>query len=192
MKSDKNKKKMPLAPRLPSDLKEIRSKGFITDRSSTRKFITDGNSLLLRELVQNGGLIKGIRKEKNLPLAPEVSIMQLWNHVAERKHVIAEFVGCGLKNGEKDRPLAVIRWKSDKYVLCDPYILAFAVLAAKADTLTVEDSKGAAAQPIAVCCGNTMVGMVMATRWSLGCLDRYNIDTEPIPLNKAFAGKTIR
>ena len=183
------KQKKALAPRLPMDAKEIRSKGFTEDISSTQRFITDGHTLILREFVTDKKLIAGLKSKKS---QSEHSIAALWNQVAERKHRATHFIGCGqVSTAEGKMPVAILRDSMGRYFMVNPWILAFCVLCTGADTLTVAEGRLYAHEPLGVARGNTMVGMVMGMRYLPCDFNEYDLNGMEIALGDAFVEKQV-
>ena len=179
----------PLAPRLPSEAKELKAKGFKRNLSGAKTFITDGHTLVLREFA-SPEFLKGVKGDGTRPPIGVVAITSLWNKVADRKHVAVQFIGCG-KTVEMS-VLACLTDAKGRIILVDPWKLAWAVRATKADTLGADSGPRYNAEAIAICRGTTMVGMVMPMGCYASDLKEWDLKAEPISLDKAFAEKPIK
>ena len=192
----------PLAPRLPSEAKELKAKGFKRNLSGAKTFITDGHTLVLREFA-SPEFLKGVKGDGTRPPIGVVAITSLWNKVADRKHVAVQFIGCGKttkvemsddleRSKNVEVVLACLTDAKGRIILVDPWKLAWAVRATKADTLGADSGPRYNAEAIAICRGTTMVGMVMPMGCYASDLKEWDLKAEPISLDKAFAEKPIK
>ena len=193
----------PLAPRLPSEAKELKAKGFKRNLSGAKTFITDGHTLVLREFA-SPEFLKGVKGDGTRPPIGVVAITSLWNKVADRKHVAVQFIGCGKTtkvemSDDLERSknvvevvLACLTDAKGRIILVDPWKLAWAVRATKADTLGADSGPRYNAEAITICRGTTMVGMVMPMGYYASDLKEWDLKAEPISLDKAFAEKPIK
>lgn len=185
--------KKALAPRLPKNPEDLEQRGFVENVSASRQFITDGHGLLLREMVKDKKLVSAVTKG-GVHSVPEEKIAAVWNQVAKRDHVAVAFIGCGQVEDSTNVliPVAVMRDPQNRVLLCDPYKLAFLVLATGADTLTVDAGKEWKVQPLALSRGETMVDMLMPMRYFASDLKAYDLKAaQPVPLDKAFVEKEV-
>jgi hypothetical protein len=192
----------PLAPRLPSEIKELEVKGFGRNCGSPAgKFITDGHSLVLKEFVVAAFPKRAKPVEKKLTISDE-RIAALWNQVADRKHVAAQFIGCGkivvqalddhFDRKQVEEVLACLKDGTGRLVIVNPWKLAWVIKATDADTITVAAGKTYSSDPVAICRGTTMVGLLMPMRYSAVNLKEWDLNSAPVPLDKAFTAKPIR
>ena len=184
-------KKKALAPRLPHSFEDLCEKGFLENVSKSKRFVTDGHSLLLRKMVTDKKLVKKVdRKDGHVE---EAAIASLWNAVAERQHAMAHFIGCGrVKEGGDSRVVACLKGGGNRFVFVDSYKLAFVVRATNADTLVISEERDWASAPVAICRRDTICGMLMPMRYSVGDLKAYDLKTAaPVPLDKVFVPLTL-
>ena len=192
----------PLAPRLPSEAKELKAKGFKRNLSGAKTFITDGHTLVLREFA-SPEFLKGVKGDGTRPPIGVVAITSLWDKVAGRSHAAVQFIGCGKttkvetsddleRSKNVEVVLACLTDAKGRIILVDPWKLAWAVRATKADTLGADSGPRYNAEAITICRGTTMVGMVMPMGYYASDLKEWDLKAEPISLDKAFAEKPIK
>lgn len=151
-------KKKALVPRLSHGFEDLCEKGFLQNISKSKRFVTDGHSLLLREMVIDKKLVKAV--DSSHGHVEEGRIASLWNTVAKRQHATVHFIGCGQVKGGSKVALACLT-DGKRIVFVDPYKLAFLVWATKADALAIANGKDWASAPVVICRKDMMCGMLM-------------------------------
>lgn len=123
--------KKQLAPRLPSDEKEVFEKGFEGNIADGKKFVTDGHSMFLAAAAPAGMIFKSGDNPRN-PVK-DASVQNVFDEAEKREQVVAHFIGCG--KPREDLVVAVIRDERGRYATFNPYILKFALIGSQADGL---------------------------------------------------------
>jgi hypothetical protein len=178
--------KKKLKPRLPKDEAEIIDKGFQGNLTESKRFITDGHSLLLAERVVKGWTLKKFEGFQSKPVT-DASINVLWEPTAKRSGKKASFIGCGRVGFDSDdEPIvvAVVRSENGETVGVNPWILKFAASIVGADGLSVSSGPKWAIDPINLLRGEEVVGMIMPMRYYGSDLGDYDLDGPAAPLSE--------
>ena len=176
--------KKKLKPTLPKDEAEILEKGFVGTLNESKKFITDGHSLLLVKRVVKGWPLKKFDGFQSKPPKDEV-IQKCWDDAANRKGKRAEFIGCGKTIVDvDDEPMfiAALRHENGEVVGVNPWILKFAALMVGADGLSVSSGLKWATEPINLLRGEEVAGMLMPLRKYGSDLENYDLTGPSVPL----------
>lgn len=172
--------KKTLTPRLPKDMRELLSKGFDGDCSGSNKFITDGHSCVLTAECEKP-FLEGVPPSEWRSKVKLEAIKKLWDPLESRERVEAFFIGCGKLS--QDITVAVMRDARGRFVLLNPYILAFAAYSTLADALAVSPSRTWDKDPIVVLKKGRMVALIMPLRYDIGDLPSgYDTSGPAIPL----------
>jgi hypothetical protein len=168
-----------LKPVLPKDTKEIDLKGWSGNVSPSKKFITDGHSMILGSAVVSG--FKP-RECENGSSSPTLKSMQsLWDAANNRPTVPAYFIGCRHPKGTESI-VTVIRDGNGRVLIVDPYILKFALSAVHADEIHVSAGPKYEIEPLAIFHGTGIVALVMPMRYMWANLREYDLTTDPVDI----------
>ena len=176
-----------LKPTLPKDAQEILDKGFEGNVSKSKKFITDGHSIVLVSEADADMVADAADKKREdySGVVKEKSIQELWDDVSGRKRQPAEFIGC--VNVGKDAEgapiiIAVIRSKDKGIVGVNPWKLKWCLSTTKADGIAVATAKKWQAEPMTILRGETVVGIIMPMRYTESDLCEYDLTGEAAAL----------
>lgn len=168
-----------LKPTLPKDEKEIFEKGFQVNISASKRFVTDGHSMILAAAAPDGMLFKD---DELYGSKVEVKkIQSFWDNAEKRDKVPAHFIGCGKV---VDVFVAVVRDEKGRIAVFNPWILKFALMASQADAFAISPSIQYWQDFMVLLREGKLVGSIMPMRYGEIDLMAYDLAVPAVPLSE--------
>jgi len=168
-----------LKPVLPKDAKEIEPNGWRGNISRSKKFITDGHSIILASAIVPGFKASECKYGRVPPTLKDMQ--KVWGDANKRPTVPAHFIGCG-RPKDMESIVAVIRDDNGRVLIVDHYILKFALSAVHASEIHVSAGPKYEIEPLAIFHGTGIVALVMPMRYTRVDLREYDLTTDPVDI----------